>query len=344
LTRRRLVAFVCSALLAVLALAIPASASAERVLYAGPEHAIDSARLVTFGAHTLVDTFDGTSDSEWGSALARTDYDVLVVGEDASQSPPGATTLDSIASYVSGGRLIIITGAHGSENDFMNDIFGFSTTNEASDGSESLTASLQPGAAGTPFAGGPATLTSPSDTQILGSTPGTTIYAGAEGTWVFFTGFGSGKVAYLAWDLCGEAEGGCGNTPSVEDDWYRVLDRAIQLNRKPPTPTTPAATATATCKGKQATIVGTAQANVLTGTSGRDVIAALGGNDKVSGLAGKDLICGNAGKDKLLGGKGKDRLFGQKGKDKLRGGGGQDVCKGGAGNDTASKCEVEKSI
>ena len=100
----------------------------------------------------------------------------------------------------------------------------------------------------------------------------------------------------------------------------------------------------ATCKGQQATRVGTAGNDEITGTPERDVIAALGGRDKVSGLGGKDLICGGKGKDTLKGGKGKDKLLGQKGRDKLRGGGGKDVCKGGKGNDSASKCEVEKSI
>jgi len=96
----------------------------------------------------------------------------------------------------------------------------------------------------------------------------------------------------------------------------------------PTTPTTPA-----TCKGKQATIVGTTGNDVRKGTARKDVIAALGGNDKVSGLAGDDLICGGSGKDILKGGKGNDKLLGQAGKDTLRGGPGNDTLKGGAGKD-----------
>jgi hypothetical protein len=98
------------------------------------------------------------------------------------------------------------------------------------------------------------------------------------------------------------------------------------------------------CKGRQATVIGTAEADDLVGTDGPDVIAALGGDDEVSGLKGKDLICGGTGKDKLRGGKGKDRLLGQGGKDKLRGGSAKDICKGGKQDDTAKGCEVEKSI
>jgi hypothetical protein len=99
-----------------------------------------------------------------------------------------------------------------------------------------------------------------------------------------------------------------------------------------------------TCKGKPATIVGTAGSDVRTGSRGRDVIVGLGGNDRLSGLAGNDLICGGAGKDNLSGGKNNDKLYGQKGKDKLRGKAGKDLCVGGPGEDTAKACEKTKSI
>jgi RTX calcium-binding nonapeptide repeat (4 copies) len=111
-----------------------------------------------------------------------------------------------------------------------------------------------------------------------------------------------------------------------------------------PPPGSPPGTPPVTCKGVNATIVGTNGNDVRTGSQGKDVIAGLGGNDALSGIAGNDVICGGAGKDTLKGGKGKDTLLGQKGKDALKGGGGRDLCKGGKGNDTASKCEVEKSI
>ena len=98
------------------------------------------------------------------------------------------------------------------------------------------------------------------------------------------------------------------------------------------------------CKGKPATIVGTAGSDVRTGSRGRDVIVGLGGSDRLSGLAGNDLICGGKGKDNLSGGKGKDKLYGQKGKDKLRGKAGKDLCVGGPGKDKAKGCEKTKSI
>jgi hypothetical protein len=227
---RRLALLLSLGLLAVLSFALPASASAARVLYASG-HTIDESRLATFGGNTLTATFDGCSDSEWASALARTDFDVLIVGEDAPEclGDLSPSTLSAISNFVSSGHPYIQTGAHESEADFMNSVFGFSTTNVSNTSDETLTGTLQPSAAGTLFAGGPASLTDPSATELLSGTPGNTIYSGPQGTWVFTVPFGSGTVTYLGWDLCGQADmGGCGNTPSVEDDWYRVLDRAIQ--------------------------------------------------------------------------------------------------------------------
>jgi Ca2+-binding RTX toxin-like protein len=361
LRRPRLVGFILSVvLLAVLATALPASASSKRVLYASG-HPLSPTELATFGGHTLVDTFDGTSNAEWATALARSDYDVLVVGEDAPGATLNPSVLSAIRTYVANGRLIVILSAHETETGFMNDLFAFNTTNEVVESGDALTATIQPGAVGTPFEGGPPSLKSSSDTVVLGSTPGKTIYADPEGTWVFHAPFGSGTVNYLAWDFCGNFNpdgNGCdGTTLSVEDDWYRVLDRALQIP--------------GTCRGQNATITGTERDDVLTGTEGRDVIAAFGGDDQISGLGGNDLICGDAGDDNVSGGTGKDKLSGQQGKDllrgqrgkdvlrgqagkdklrggggkdKLRGGKGKDVCNGGKKDDSAKNCEVEKSI
>jgi CSLREA domain-containing protein len=90
------------------------------------------------------------------------------------------------------------------------------------------------------------------------------------------------------------------------------------------------------CKGKQATLTGTAGAETLTGTKGNDVIAALGGNDTVKAGKGKDLVCGGDGNDKLNGSAGNDKLLGEAGNDKLKGGGGNDKMVGAKGNDKCS--------
>src|SRR3954462_6558516 len=122
-------------LLGALAIALPAGASAGvRALYASG-HPFDTARFAQFGGNTLVDTFDGCSDSAWASALARTDFDVLIVGEDA----PGCFTTDlssgtltAIANYVRSGRRYTQTGAHDNRDELMNAVFGFSTADNGS--------------------------------------------------------------------------------------------------------------------------------------------------------------------------------------------------------------------
>jgi hypothetical protein len=141
-------------------------------------------------------------------------------------------------------------------------------------------------------------------------------------------------------DVSANLEPDCDNDGFGDETQDQNLSGCAPGTIPPPAP----GTATATCKGLPATIVGTDGSDVRTGSLGQDVIAGLGGNDTLSGIAGNDVICGGAGRDTLRGGKGKDTLLGQKGKDTLKGGGGKDLCKGGKGNDTASKCEVEKSI
>jgi Ca2+-binding RTX toxin-like protein len=340
--RSRLIRLAISlGLLGVLALALPTFASAARILYANG-HDLDPTRLATFGGHTLVDPgggappeegFDGCSDSEWATALARTDFDVLVVGENAAGcvGSLNPATLTAIGDYVRAGHPYIQLGSHTDEDDFMNALFGFSTSNVSDTSGETLTGTLQPAATGTPFAGGPATLTDPSATELESGTPGTTIYSGPEGVWVFTASVGAGQMAYLAWDFC------CGSDP-VEDDWYRVLDRAIQaVLTKPAGPSD-------TCQGQKATIIGTAGNDSLVGTAGADVIVALGGADKVNGLGGNDVICGRTGKDKLKGGPGNDKLQGNKSADRLIGNAGTDKCRGGLGKDKASSCESVKGL
>ena len=91
--------------------------------------------------------------------------------------------------------------------------------------------------------------------------------------------------------------------------------------------------ASVTCRGRDATIIGTAGADTIRGTSGVDVIAALGGDDMVFGLAGNDVICGGHGHDTIYGGDGADRIFGFNGADVLYGGKGPDRLIGGRGGD-----------
>lgn len=87
------------------------------------------------------------------------------------------------------------------------------------------------------------------------------------------------------------------------------------------------------CDGLQATIVGTANGELINGTAGNDVIVGLGGDDRISGGGGDDRICGGEGNDLLSGGDGNDRMFGGPGNDDLSGGTGNDFLQGDAGFD-----------
>ncbi len=102
----------------------------------------------------------------------------------------------------------------------------------------------------------------------------------------------------------------------------------------------------ATCAGKPATITGSDAEEIIRGTTASDVIVALGGSDVVRAGNGNDIVCGGLGKDDLEGQGGRDKLFGEDGKDELTGGAGKgDVCDGGkAKDDAAHSCEKEKKV
>jgi RTX calcium-binding nonapeptide repeat (4 copies) len=99
-----------------------------------------------------------------------------------------------------------------------------------------------------------------------------------------------------------------------------------------------------TCKGREATLWGTSQADALTATNGPDVLVGLGGKDAITALGGNDIVCAGGGNDKVKGNRGKDKLNGEAGKDNLNGGPQRDRCNGGPGKDKAKACEKEKSI
>ena len=293
--------------MAVLAVALPASASAVRALYADG-HPFDTGRFAAFGGNTLVGTFDGCSNEEWASALARTDFDVLIVGENAPRCGPPLSdaTLDLIRNYVRSGHRFVQSGAHSQQDEWLNTLFGFSTADNGSSDDESLSATLQPGASGTPFAGGPSAVHAVDATDFMSSTPGTTIYSGPEGTWVFMVPFGSGVVTYLAWDLCGQFDS-CGTDFALQDDWYRVLNSAVHVSN--------AFTIDAITRNKKkgtATIRGTVPFPGELAGSGKGVKASSAGGAVISKSVGagqaKLVIKAKGKKRKKLNRKGKAKV------------------------------------
>ncbi|HEU5142990.1 MAG TPA: hypothetical protein VFU04_07530 [Solirubrobacterales bacterium] len=111
---------------------------------------------------------------------------------------------------------------------------------------------------------------------------------------------------------------------SVETDPVPINDTVTASTR---------VTATSTCRGVPATIVGTPGSDRLLGTGGPDVIAGSGGDDTVVGRAGRDLICSGGGNDRVVAGPAADRVFGGRGADRLLGGGGPDLLARNPGRD-----------
>ena len=89
--------------------------------------------------------------------------------------------------------------------------------------------------------------------------------------------------------------------------------------------------ATYSCRGKTATIVGTAGSDSLRGTSGKDVIVGLGGSDNIDARGGNDLVCGRRGDDFIDGGRGNDKIKGGDGIESILGGDGRDRMRAGRG-------------
>src|SRR4051812_46566684 len=83
------------------------------------------------------------------------------------------------------------------------------------------------------------------------------------------------------------------------------------------------------CLDRKATIVGTADSDVIYGTNGTDVIVGGRGADQIHGLGGDDFICGEGARDILTGGSGDDELSGGGAGDAIFGGSGDDFLNGG---------------
>ena len=200
------------------------SSVAGRFLYTNG-HTIDASRAMTFGGRTF--TQIGGSDSSWTNALAGGfgAFDAFVVGE--GTSVPSASVRSAVNSYVANGGVVIVLGSHGGpESAFLNTVFGYSTVVQAGCISDlSIAGTLQPAAAGTPFAGCPTTMQNSSCTTHFthGSAPAAAqvMYADATTDVAWVNALGSGTVVWLGWDFYE------GVDASTADDHYRVLNAAL---------------------------------------------------------------------------------------------------------------------
>lgn len=158
------------------------------------------AALTSLG-HT-VNTFTGLTDTDFNNAFATADLVLipeLLADLLASLSAAART---SIFNNVSAGKGLIIAEGDSFSLDLMNTVFGYSLSLGGNSGAYSLNAA---NAAGTAFAGGPATLLGINTvvTHLSSSLPSSalSIYAsGTNTTAVWLASVGSGSLAYLGWD------------------------------------------------------------------------------------------------------------------------------------------------
>ncbi|MCR9200559.1 MAG: PKD domain-containing protein [Planctomycetaceae bacterium] len=186
------------------------------------------ASLVALG-HT-VSTFTATSAAGISAALAG--QDTLLIPElergnlSAALSPAARSV---ISSFVSSGGTLVIHGDTGADGDeaLINGIFGFNITSgiQTSSGVSTLAA----GAAGTPFAGGPASIPNNNGTYmwLTSSLPSSAQSAYEFGTSrvssaVVSIPEGAGLINFLAYDWFDAAPRG-----SQNGGWLEVLDRAV---------------------------------------------------------------------------------------------------------------------
>jgi hypothetical protein len=148
-------------------------------------------------------------------------FEAVVISESINGLSPGSYTLFN--QFVSAGGCLILTGDHASgEDEFLNNTFGYSVgVIDVQIGVDTF--SIQPGASGTPFAGGPASLLAANQTSAFSNTPGAIIYEGTTGVAVFTDEFGEGTVTAIGWDYCCTPP----NDPNEILNWYEVVDRAL---------------------------------------------------------------------------------------------------------------------
>jgi len=160
-------------------------------------------------------------------------FEAIVVSESISGLSPESYALFN--QYVNDGGCFILTGSHESEDDFLNNAFGFSVSVVGVGDGEPY--SIQSGAGGTAFAGGPSGLLAADATVSFSNTPGTVIYSGTSGVAVFTDTLGLGTITAFGWDYC------C--LPPDDENailaWYEVINRAFDqcVSVEPPVPPAP---------------------------------------------------------------------------------------------------------
>jgi len=216
-----------SSLLVILLFTFSANAA---IIYVDPgDHSSDYLTVLS-GLGYSYTTFNSYDDASWATAVAAAD--VILVGErHFIYSSTSAFTHAALGTFVSSGGTFVGHSAYSTlgMDELFNAAFAssiaFSTYGCTGTVADSLNVVA---AAGTSFAGGPATIDDPSCTFSVSSSSlpagALDIYNDGANTSVFASGFGSGAYSYLGWDFCVACA-------SAEDTtaWTSVLDSAINF-------------------------------------------------------------------------------------------------------------------
>jgi len=184
----------------------------------------------TGGLGHSVDLY-GDNGPGWAAALGS-GAPVILVEQDGAD---GASTA-AVKTWIMGGGQLIVLGGGSTESGMvlLNAIFGTSMTTEFSSIPQTFTKTAA--AVGTTFADDPTNLIGLSTHHevSIGALPvGSQVFwEGAGEAIVFRSILGDGDVFYIGYDFC------CGGTQALRDDWYDVLDSAIEYHTAIPEPGT----------------------------------------------------------------------------------------------------------
>jgi hypothetical protein len=183
------------------------------------------ATLSTSLGHT-VSTFTGVDQTSWANGLSGKNLVVIpeleVDGNLAGDLTAGAIT--QIQNFVGGGGgLIISASSLTRDEDFLNTVFSFSMVNN---GGGTVSNFDSTAAAGTAFAGGPATLPNNNGnySTVTANLPigSKSIYNESTRSYVVLMTYGSGKIVFLSYDWYDAIPVG-----GQDGGWVDMLDRAV---------------------------------------------------------------------------------------------------------------------
>ncbi|MBV1786435.1 DUF4347 domain-containing protein [Marinobacterium sp. D7] len=199
------------------------------------------------GEYTLDTSIQNFTDADFADKLNASGFFFMTDMESGNPGDPlflPESSKTDIRNWVDAGGVIMMTGTAGSKDtDFLNTIFNWDLTTE-SGSSWSLNES---NAAGTPFEGGPASLSAPSATDSIGSgtvAGFTAIYGTDSNAAVATIRYGAGTVIFMGYDYYSSGISGTGFTDTAtqygadvsdgstrNDGWVReIIPRALEYS------------------------------------------------------------------------------------------------------------------